>query len=934
MALSLYNKKRHFNKTSEPAGKQKSTRGALKFVIQKHDASHLHYDFRLEMEGVLKSWAIPKGPSLNPEDKRLAMMVEDHPYDYKDFEGIIPAGQYGGGTVIVWDEGTYETMQEGLTRKEQEKLLLQQLHSGDLKLRMHGQKINGDFAFFKLKGRGDNSWLLVKKKDEFATTDDVTKLDQSAKTGKTLADVARENGTEVNHPEEDVKKTGRKKSSKAAPVELLDDDPPPAKKSKASTSKKKAPAIEELLGDSANLAKKASMPQHIVPMMAVLVEEPFDNDNWLYEIKWDGYRAIAYCDGKNVELQSRNLKPFGAKYEPVTDALEELNLKAVLDGEIVAINDKGLPDFQSLQNWQNTRVHLIYSVFDILWLDGYDLTRLPLIERKRILQSLLPEEHEVIKYSSHIEGQGKDFFNVAVQKGLEGIMAKKSDSTYQIKTRSDDWLKIKVTQRQEVVIGGFTKPRNTREFFGALLLGIYDKNELVYVGHTGSGFTQQTLKEMHLKLEKLITDKSPFNTKPKTNQPATWVKPELVCEIKFSEWTKEGIARQPIFMGLRTDKKAKDVKKETAAHVADIPETKEKKSTAASKKAVKKGPAASKKKSTVVDDDQPAAKSRSTKRTKSSGKDDAIIDLSEGEDQKIKLNSHELSLTNLNKVYWKKEGFSKGDMINYYLKIAPYIMPYMMDRPQSLNRYPNGIAAPNFYQKDVRGKVPDWIKTHDFYSESTGETIQYLVCSNEATLIYMTNLGCIEMHPWHSRAQKPNHPDWCLIDLDPDDPNPFEQVIETAHVVKDVLDSIGADSYVKTSGSSGIHIMVPLGAKYTYDQSRQLAELVVNLVHHEIPSFTSLERSPAKRKGKIYLDWLQNRQIQTVAAPYSLRPKPGVPVSTPLDWSEIKKGLTPRTYTAYNIFDKLKADGDPLKPVLGKGIDLQKVLKKVQSLLS
>jgi bifunctional non-homologous end joining protein LigD len=381
------------------------------------------------------------------------------------------------------------------------------------------------------------------------------------------------------------------------------------------------------------------------------------------------------------------------------------------------------------------------------------------------------------------------------------------------------------------------------------------------------------------------------------------------------------MARHPIFMGLRTDKKATDVRLEKSTTMAKL-KTTATKSTATKKAATKKVAA---KKSGA----KPRQK-KSVAATKTAG---AKIDLEKGEDQQLVLNGNEIALTNLQKLYWKKEGFSKGDTINYYLQVAPYMLPYLLKRPHSLNRHPNGVGAPNFYQKDVRGKVPAWVETFDEFSESNNETIQYFVCSNEASLIYMANLGCIEINPWHGRVGSTLQPDWCLIDLDPDTTNTFEQVIEVANVVKKFLDAIGADSCVKTSGSTGIHIYVPLGGKYNYEQSKQLAELIVNLVHAELPDFTSVERSPANRKGKIYLDFLQNRETQTAAAPYSLRPKPGVPVSTPLHWSEVKKGLTPTTYTAFNIFDRLKTEGDLFKPVLQKGIDLDKVLKKVQALI-
>lgn len=689
------------------------------------------------------------------------------------------------------------------------------------------------------------------------------------------------------------------------------------------------------------------MPENVRPMLATLVKEPFDDQDWIFEIKWDGYRAVAYCAGDRVELVSRNLISFANKYGPVTEALEQLGLQAVFDGEIVAVNQKGLADFQLLQNWQNHPVHLQFFIFDLLWLEGYDLTGLPLLERKRILGEILPRDHEVLKFSDHVVGKGKDFFQAAVSQGLEGIMAKKANSPYQPDTRTKDWVKIKVNLRQEVVIAGFTQPRRTRKYFGSLLLGVYRDEKLVYVGHTGSGFNTKSLQAIYGKLQPIITDHCPFDMEPKTNMPATWVRPRLVCEIKFTEWTKDNMARHPIFMGLREDKRAKDVIFEKAVNMATIKKSAAAKKTAATKKAATANKSAAAKKTSGRVKKTPAKSSGSKtsgKAGKKKGEDSGggansntavdprlRVDPQNKEDQVIRLNGQELRLTHLNKLYWKKEKFSKGDMINYYLEIAPYILPYMIDRPQSLNRHPNGIEGPHFFQKDMTGKLPSGMVTHADFSESTQTTVEYLVCSNEATLIYMANLGCIEMHPWHSRSASWESPDWCLIDLDPDQSNSFDQVIETALVVKKVLDAIGADCYVKTSGSTGIHIYIPLGARYSYDQSKQLAQLVVTLVHQELPGLTSVERSPAKRKGKIYLDFLQNRQTQTAAAPYSLRPKPGIPVSTPLDWSEVKKGLAITDFNARNIFQRLQRVGDLFKPVLGKGIDLEKVLSNLAS---
>jgi bifunctional non-homologous end joining protein LigD len=922
MSLTQYNKKRNFSKTSEPKGKEKSSKDQLLFVIQKHDASSLHYDLRLEMESVLKSWAVPKGPSINPADKRLAMMVEDHPFDYKDFEGIIPEGSYGAGTVIVWDEGTYKPMDsDGISKKEQEKILLQQLRKGDVKVTFNGSKIKGSYALVKIGKEDDgNSWLLIKKKDKFSKEIDITKKNKSIKTGKTLVQVAKEHGTVVKHPPEKTTKTASKNSATKKATTKESSTPAKASKAavktKASGSKKKAPELNNFLKEVDDLIKQSPLPKGIKPMLAVLTNEPFDDENWIYEIKWDGYRSLAFIEDGKADIMSRNNNSFTERYTPVTDALQKLKVNAVFDGEIVAVDEKGMAHFQMLQNWQQSPdTALQYYIFDIIWLNGYELTKVPLLERKKILQGILPADDDIIKFSDHIVEKGKDFFDVAVKQGLEGIIAKNSSSVYQINNRSNDWLKVKSNMRQEVVIAGFTEPRNSRKHFGALMLGVYQNNKLVYVGHTGSGFNQKSLEELYKKLKPLIVSKSPFDNPPKGNMPVTWVKPKLVCEIKFTEWTKDNVARHPIFMGLREDKKAKDVVMEKETDLADAKKDKaasEKNKTAPAKKV--------------------SIKKASTKKKSSVSKSTEQLTLKDGKDQTIVLNNIELKITNLDKTYWKKEGFKKIDLINYYLRMAPFIMPYILNRPHSLNRHPNGIASANFYQKNMAGKQPDWIVTHEDFSESTNKVVNYLVCANEATLIYMANLGCIEINPWHSQSKTWKNPDWSLLDIDPDDTNSFDQVIEVAQVTKEVLDAIGVEACIKTSGSSGIHIYIPLGAKYTYPQSKQLAELIFAMVHQQMPDITSMERSPAKRKGKIYLDYLQNREIQTAAAPYSLRPKPGATVSTPLHWDEVKKGLHPSQFHINNIYERVQAEGDLFKSVLGKGINLKKVLEKIQSL--
>lgn len=968
MSLTKYRKKRKFNDTPEPSGQKEGSAGELKFVVQKHDASRLHYDFRLEMKGVLKSWAVPKGPSLNPDDKRLAMMVEDHPYTYKDFEGTIPEGNYGAGTVIVWDEGSYEPLEPvNGGRRAQENQLLQGLHKGDLKFVLHGKKLKGAWVLVHTKGRGENAWLLIKKRDQYAKESDITRQGRSVVSGKTIEQIAK---TSTNEWHSNRNANGRLKdqgeasalatskvAKKSSVKRAIKQNSSAGKALKAGsaartitkqnslpgkTVKKKSAGIQsgekKSAGPNGNKAgritsqsnkikyidprvqkgTKTSFPADLTPMLATLTDHPFDSPDWIFEIKWDGYRALAYCRNDKIELRSRNNISFTEKYLPVTEALATLGLHAVLDGEIVSMNEQGRSDFQQLQIWQKQQQgDLQYYLFDLLWLEGYSLIELPLMERKAILKDIIPAHHPVIKYSDHLEESGREFFELAHREGLEGIMAKLASGTYHPGIRTQQWLKVKTEQRQEAIICGFTAPRRSRKMFGALVLGMYDKGELQYIGHTGSGFNEKSLREIYKMLGPIVTDKCPFSTKPVTNMPCTWVKPKYVCEVKYTEWTKDGLLRHPIFQGLREDKKATEVKKEMPVDAR--PEKIEKQERAA-----KRTPAAADKE----------AKTKQTRKKKSGGS----APVAEGplftgtqKDQVVTLNGHEIKCTNLNKFYWPQEKITKRSVIEYYHDMAPVILPYMKDRPQSLNRYPEGTDGPNFFQKDVAGRVAPWLSTYSYTSESDHAEKKFLVCTDEASLIYMANLGCIEMNPWHSRTGSAGQPDWCVIDLDPDKID-FETVVETAQVVKQVTGELGMPTCCKTSGSRGLHIYIPLAAKYTYDQSRQLAEMVVTIVNQELPAFTSLERNPSRRKGKIYLDFLQNRSIQTIAAPYSLRPKPGATVSAPLHWEEVRKGLSISAFTLFNIRDRVKEMGDIFKGVLGKGIHLGEVLKRAASL--
>ncbi len=938
MSLKKYNEKRKFDNTPEPTG-GKAKDNSLRFVIQKHDASHLHYDFRLEMEGVLKSWAVPKGPSTDPEVKRLAMAVEDHPYDYRTFEGIIPEGNYGAGTVIVWDEGTYTPLDKSLKdKKSQEKELLKELHQGNLKFALKGKKLKGEFALVKTKGYAENSWLLIKHDDRYASKADITLKDKSVISKKSLKYV-EEHST-------NTWQSNRNKQKEEEPI----DEPPTVADEPAKDDNKKS--ITAILRNT----DKAPFPGFTKPMLAMRADKPFDGVDWLYEIKWDGYRALAYLNGKKVELLSRNEQSFTSKFSSLTKALKDWNVKAVIDGEIIAENENGYADFQALQNFarKGKEAKLVYYVFDVLWYEGKDVRHLDLVKRKDLLKKIVPADNSVIRYSDHIVEKGINFFELARKQGLEGVMAKKTTSEYVTGSRTDNWLKIKNDQVTEAIICGYTKGRNSRQYFGAVILGKYINRKLTYIGHSGSGFNDDELKEMHNRFEELTTEECPFKEIPKTNMPAIWLKPELVCEVKFAEWTSDNILRQPIFKGLRNDKHASTEQTEKIVHVekskavdkvakpknvaAKKAVTKKalpaKKAAPAKKTAAPRSAGATTKKSAgekkADSEGQPGKKTAASKKTGTSKS--VVLFQPDATEEILPINGHEIKFTNLDKVYWPADGITKGDMLNYYHKMAEYILPYMKDRPQSLNRYPEGITGFSFYQKDVTGKVPDWIKTYDYFSESNQEQKEYLVCTNEASLLYMASLGCIEMHPWHSRIQKPDNPDWCLIDLDPDN-NSYDKVVEVALVIKQLLDSAKVPAFCKTSGSTGMHICIPLGAKYSYDQSKLLAELIVNIAHNELPKFTSVERAVNKRKGKIYLDFLQNRHIQTVAAPYSLRPKPGATASAPLDWSEVKPGLRISDFHIGNMYDRVKATGELFTGVLGKGIDLKKTIETLESML-
>lgn len=812
MGLLNYFKKRNFKDTPEPKGeiKQASSK-RLSFVVQEHHATALHYDFRLELDGVLKSWAVPKGPSMDPHQHHLAIQTEDHPYDYRKFEGVIPEGNYGAGNVIIWDEGWYEARKGD--QDESKKILREELKQGHLTFILHGKKLNGEFALIKLKNSDDpKAWLLIKKGDEFASNQDVTKQDESIKSHKRVDDLG----------------------------------------------------AQGKLPDLSNYPKKTT-PWRVKPMLCTLVDEPFNREGWLFEIKWDGYRAVASKQKDQIELYSRNDLDFAQKYAPVAEALRTIKHEVIVDGEMVIVDDQGVPHFEWLQSWhKDPHGFLHYYIFDILWCNGHDVRGMPLIERKKLLKTVLPKS-DVLRFSDDVKTDGLKLFSQIKKRGLEGVTAKRADSPYREDVRGQDWLKIKTSARQEVVIGGYTEPRGSRKYLGSLLVGVYDKGEFQYVGHSGGGIPDDQRKALHAQLAKLERNSSPFKTEPKPNAPVHWTRPLIVCEMSFSEWTNDGMMRHPQFEGLRPDKKPADISREKPKKINTI-------------------------------------------KTNNS----SVLPFEP---------------THPDKVFFPKHKYTKGDLFKYYESVAEYILPYLKDRPHSLNRMPHGINGESFYQKN-NDHLPDWVPHADIFSESNNQNLHWMVGGDLNTLLYMVQLGCVEINPWNSRVGHLNKPDWIVIDLDPEGVG-FEKVIEVARTVKEVCDEWGIEAYPKTSGKTGLHIYIPLHAKYAYEQSKNLAHLIALEVNKREPQLTSVERMPDKRKHKIYLDFLQNRQGQTLAAPYSVRPTPDATVSMPLHWNEVKSGLKPTDFNIQNSLTRIKHTGDLWKPVLGDSIDLQKILEKI-----
>jgi bifunctional non-homologous end joining protein LigD len=927
MIFEEYNKKRNFGRTPEPRGDKKwiEENKIKRFVVQKHNASKLHYDFRLEdiKEGVLKSWAVPKGISLDPKIKRLAVLTEDHPLDYLLFEGIIPEGSYGAGTVIVWDTGTYTSDME----------LSDQFNKGKIIFTLFGHKLRGKFILIRInsaKGKEVNQWLLMKSSDNFESKEDLTiTKPKSILSDRRNEDLERKQ--KEKRDDESYKKKDKMQMNITNTIKMDDNQ---------------LNNIDVLLERQKELEK---FPIKVKPMLSTLVDKPFNNKDWVFEVKWDGVRSILFFNKRKgiLELQSRNGILLTHRYPELVDALSSqsrslsqspINCKesAVLDGEIVVLDNKtGLPNFQNHQRRMNIdygreieilskQIPATYYFFDILYLDDKNLQDLSFIERRSILSETIKENMR-IKISDFIEEVGTEVFEKTKSIGLEGLIAKNKLGKYVQGIRSRNWLKIKHIKTQDCVVIGYTRGEgNRKNYFGSLLLAVNDaEGKLQFVGHTGSGFNFQQLQQIYEKLKKIRIEQCPIDYVPYTNRKPIWIKPELVVEIKFSNWTSEKIMRTPIFLRFREDKMPKECLLEMEKYTKSIIKVE-------------------------------------------TSKVEKFTDYYSTENRN---NSIYSSFSNLDKIFWDKttnhHQLTKKDLIEYYEKISKYILPYLKDRPLSLNRYPNGIKGKSFYHKNWnQNDKPSYVQTVKVYSESREDNIiNYIICNNKETLLWLTNLGCIEMHPWYSRIidfdaykQKDdilnnekcglNFPDFIIFDLDPyiysgneiKDQEPeynfkaFQATVDVAFNLKELFDDLNIESYVKTSGKTGLHIFIPIVNLYTYEQTRSFAEIIGKILTRRYPGKITMDWNTIKRTGKVFFDYNQNARGKTIASIFSPRPTDLATVSVPIKWENLAN-VIPTDFTILNVPDIMnKQIPNQWINILKKKQNLNKILENIKEI--
>lgn len=874
-SLEKYNEKRKFGETPEPEGKTAEPEEKNRFVIQKHMARREHYDFRLQVGQVLVSWAIPKKPVSDPSVKRLAVQVEDHPLDYIHFEGNIPKGNYGAGTVMVWDIGYYYLDEEKLfpTTGEMKK----RLSKGHLKLYMQGSKLKGWFNLVRSGKSDKEQWFFMKSKTEDDPDNDE---DRSALTGRTMEEIA--GSAEIW--ESNRKTTG------------------------------KAPEAAEAPG--------SGFPGFVEPMLASLTDKAFSKSGWIYELKLDGYRVIAAKDEDETTLYSRRGNSYSGKYHLIAKEVAQLNASFVMDGEVCYIGSDGRSNFQKLQHNAGEQEKLHYYVFDLLWLNGHDLKTLPVTERKKLLKVLLSNPPSHVHYLEHRETDGKAYFKEAEKQKLEGIIAKKADGHYFPGERSKEWLKIKTAHRQEMVICGYTASDKAKRAFRSLLFAVHEDGSLTYSGKAGTGFNEQLMKEILQKLKPLETKKPPIKNPP-AEKNVHWVKPELVGEVVFSEMTNDHLMRHPRFIGLRSDKEPEEVVLERPMPVEEAVENEPEEKSLPAQEAAENESEENKMEKSVKT-------KASTRASRVKGKASTPVKekASKPKDDSNSRQQSRVKLTNLHKLYWKKEKITKKEVIDYYRDISEIILPYLKDRPQSLFRTPDGADGKGFFQKNMKDLAPEWARTIELES-GTGETIEYLLCQDLDTLLYMVNLGCIEINPWSSSLPNLDHPDYMVFDLDPVEVD-FSKVVELALKFKELFDQLGLPAFCKTSGSRGMHLFVPVQQRYSYDQVQAFVKAIESHIHAENPELTSFERSPSERRGKVYFDYLQNAKGKTMSVVYSLRPRPGALVSAPVRWEELTPKLTPQAFTIRNMRKRIEKEGDLWKGIFDQRVDMEKALSRIQ----
>jgi bifunctional non-homologous end joining protein LigD len=887
--LERYRDMRDFNITAEPSGEAASKtkitqQPQLPFVIQKHAASHLHYDFRLGWNSVLKSWAVAKGPSYLTADKRLAVQVEDHPMEYGGFEGIIPQGQYGGGTVMLWDQGTWNP-QPGHTDVDEG------LRTGSLKFILHGTKMKGKWALIRMGGKAANerkpNWLLIKEHDEFEYTADdklITETEpNSVVTGRSIDQIAHNedhvwNSKETAHGNawyrNDQSSTG---TTRRTPTS----DRPPGEQSDALTAmavKKKQKVSAVKISVPLNTPKE-KLPTFIPPQLAQQTTTPPTGSGWLHELKLDGYRIQARKEGANIQLLTRTGLDWTHRMRTVATQLQALAADtAILDGELVVLAPNGTTSFADLQAafQEGVKKPLTYFAFDLLHLNGHNLRDLPLHERKDLLAQLLKNSGEFVRFSEHLEASGEDVFQKACEFNAEGIVCKRSSSRYS-SGRSADWLKIKCIYEQEFVIGGFTLPSNGTHGIGALLLGYYESKSkdsaqnLIYAGRTGTGFTQKTHRILRDQLEALRQSTTPFDKPPaEARRDAIWVKPNLVAQINFATWTADNLLRQAAFKGLREDKLANEVYREEPSTAPTHGRRKQASHTTHAPLAAKaSSPGAS----------ELAAKASSKSSTKSAANQPNGV--------------APVRLTHPEKIIDAETHLTKQQLANYYWAIAPHMLPHVAGRPLSLVRCPEGSEKPCFYQKHVNHMMPPGIGSVDVPDKKTGKHEPYITLSSPEALAGVAQMGVLEVHPWGSRNEDLEHPDRIIIDLDPDPTISWSTLTASAAEVRKQLKKLGLEAFLKGTGGKGLHIVVPIQPDHDWLTIKQFAHAFALEMEKAEPRLYLTKMSKAARKDRIFIDYLRNERGATAVAPYSPRARAGAAVSLPLHWDDLKLSERP-----------------------------------------